>query len=133
MDCIANHVISNTNKLHQTYDIIHYTDTLSLSSHSPKECNKHRYFVGAIWLQSLTKSVRTASPKVKIHMDKIRMLLQSSHFNKTIFTNLRKSTSDAYIRKYVTQVCTMGPAWTRVYRFSTVHNYYLQEGSDIDV
>jgi hypothetical protein len=79
MDCIANRVISNTNKLHQSYDIIHYTDTLWLSSHSQRDCNKYRHFVGAICLQSLTKCVLTTSPKVKIHRDKTRMLLQNSH------------------------------------------------------
>jgi len=34
MDCTANRVISYTNKLHQSYDIMHYTDTLWLSCHS---------------------------------------------------------------------------------------------------
>jgi hypothetical protein len=131
MDCIANRVISNTNKLHQSYGIIHYTDTLWLSSHSQIDCNKHRYFVGAIRLQSLTKCVQTASPKVKINRDKTRMLLQNSHFITKKITNLCKSTSDAYIRKYVTQVCTRGPLGLE--SIPTIHNYYFRERSDIDV
>ena len=88
MDCTANSVIRNTNKLHQFYDIIHYTNTLWLSSHSQIDCNKHGYFVGAICLQSLTKCAQTASPSVKIHRDKTRMVLQNSHFI-TIKTFLR--------------------------------------------